>query len=160
MDQNQTNYSNNSFEEDENINLRQILEQYLYYWKWFVLGVIIAVIGALIYLKYTQKQYQVTAKILLNEKESAAGELAGLTDAATLFGGSANSEVGDQIEILKSRRLISKIVEQNNLNIRYFSVGRIAEIEMVAEEAPIKIIFLNEADKLNDELFGDFLVSI
>ncbi len=75
MNQINNSTNNSSFEEEEeNINLRQVLEQYLYYWKWFVLGLIVAIIGALFYLKYTQKQYQVSAKILLNEKESAAGE--------------------------------------------------------------------------------------
>ncbi|HBX63591.1 MAG TPA: tyrosine protein kinase [Flavobacteriaceae bacterium] len=158
---NNSQKNNISFEdEEENINLRQILEQYLYYWKWFVLGLLVAIIGALFYLKYTQKLYQVSAKILLNEKESAAGELAGLADAATIFGSSSNAEVGDQIEILKSRRLISKVVEKNNLNIRYFSVGRIAEIETTVKDSPIKILFLNEADKLNDELYEELNVKI
>lgn len=66
MNQINNSTNNSSFEEEEeNINLRQVLEQYLYYWKWFVLGLIVAIIGALFYLKYTQKQYQVSAKNLI-----------------------------------------------------------------------------------------------
>lgn len=161
MNQINNSTNNSSFEEEENINLRQVLEQYLYYWKWFVLGLIVAIIGALFYLKYTQKQYQVSAKILLNEKESAAGELAGLADAATIFGTSSNAEVGDQIDVLKSRRLLTKVIQKNNFNIQYFSVGRVAEIQLQQEKSPIKFILLNENDKANESLDNNsFIVSI
>jgi len=123
MSTNKNNLEDQYFDEsEETINIRQILEQYLYYWKWFVFGVIISLTLAFLYVKYTQKQYQVSAKILLNEKESATGELAGLMDQAMLGGGSStNAEVGDQIDVLKSKRLITKVVEENNLNIQYFS---------------------------------------
>ena len=155
-------FDDNQFEEtEENINIRAILEQYLYYWKWFVLGIFLSLIIAFVYIKYAQKQYQVSAKILLNEKESATGELAGLMDQAMLGGGSGgNAEVGDQIDVLKSKRLITKVVEENNLNIQYFSKGRVAEIELTHEKSPIKIIFLNESDKLNENLKAQFIVQI
>ena len=128
-------FDDNQFKEtEENINIRAILEQYLYYWKWLVLGIFLSLIIAFVYVKYAQKQYQVSAKILLNEKESATGELAGLMDQAMLGSGSGgNAEVGDQIDVLKSKRLITKVVEENNLNIQYFSKGRVAEIELTHE---------------------------
>lgn len=155
-------FDDNQFEEtEENINIRAILEQYLYYWKWFVLGIFLSLIIAFVYVKYAQKQYQVSAKILLNEKESSTGELAGLMDQAMLGSGSGgNAEVGDQIDVLKSKRLITKVVEENNLNIQYFSKGRVAEIELTHEKSPIKIIFLNESDKLNENLMAQFIVQI
>ena len=148
-------------ESEESINIRAILEQYLYYWKWFILGIFVALIVAFVYIKYTQKQYQVSAKILLNEKESSTGELAGLMDQAMLGSGSGgNADVGDQIEILKSKRLLTKVVKQNNLNIQYFSKGRVAEVELTQENSPIKIIFLNEIDKAKDDLRGLYIVRI
>ena len=88
MSKNKNNVEDHYFDEpEETINIRQILEQYLYYWKWFVLGIFLSLIIAFVYIKYAQKQYQVSAKILLNEKESATGELAGLMDQAMLGGG-------------------------------------------------------------------------
>ena len=163
MSKNKNNVEDHYFDEpEETINIRQILEQYLYYWKWFVFGVIISLIVAFLYVKYTQKQYQVSAKILLNEKESATGELAGLMDQAMLGGGSStNAEVGDQIDVLKSRRLLTKVIQKNNFNIQYFSVGRVAEIQLQQEKSPIKFILLNENDKANESLDNNsFIVSI
>ena len=154
MSKNKNKVEDQYFDEsEETINIRQILEQYLYYWKWFVFGVIISLIIAFLYVKYTQKQYQVSAKILLNEKESSTGELAGLMDQAMLGGGSGGSaEVGDQIDVLKSRRLLTKVIQKNNFNIQYFSVGRVAEIQLQQEKSPIKFILLNENDKANESL--------
>ena len=160
MSKNKNNFEEDFENHEEEINIRQILEQYLYYWKWFVLGVIVSLIFAFIYIKYAQKQYQVSAKILLNEKESATGELAGLMDQAMLGGGSTNSEVGDQIDVLKSKRLLTKVVEKNNLNIQYFSVGRVAEIELTHDKSPIRFIFLNEENKNKDNLNDKYLITI
>jgi len=163
MSKNKNKVEDQYFDEsEETINIRQILEQYLYYWKWFVFGVIISLIIAFLYVKYTQKQYQVSAKILLNEKESSTGELAGLMDQAMLGGGSGGSaEVGDQIDVLKSRRLLTKVIQKNNFNIQYFSVGRVAEIQLQQEKSPIKFILLNENDKANESLDNNsFIVSI
>ncbi|MDH2207900.1 polysaccharide biosynthesis tyrosine autokinase [Empedobacter sp. GD03644] len=163
MSKNKNNVEDQYFDEsEETINIRQILEQYLYYWKWFVFGVIISLTLAFLYVKYTQKQYQVSAKILLNEKESATGELAGLMDQAMLGGGSGGSaEVGDQIDVLKSRRLLTKVIQKNNFNIQYFSIGRVAEIQLQQEKSPVKFILLNENDKTNESLDNNsFIVSI
>lgn len=140
------NDTQNNVQEEESINLKQIIQDYLSYWKWFVLSVILALIGGVFYLKYTQKQYQVTAKILLNDKDKVSGELAALTEN-TPFLSNTNSEVGDQIEVLKSRRLITKVVTYNNLNISYFNKGKIAEFEIAEAEAPIKLMTLSEIEK-------------
>ena len=39
---------------DESLNLREQLENYLFHWKWFVLGVALALLGAYLYLRYTK----------------------------------------------------------------------------------------------------------
>lgn len=146
-------------DEDENINLRQILEQYLFYWKWFVLSLIICIIGAFLYLRYTPKQYQVTAKILLNEKENVSGELAALAEVNP-FSNTSNSNITDQIEILQSRRLITKVVSNNNLNIKYYSIGKINTTQLSESESPIKIILLNDSIKTSTDIDYSFKINI
>src|SRR5690606_9291444 len=105
MENKENTYS--QFQEEENkINLRAIIEQYLYYWKWYVLGFIIALLVAFLYLRYAQSEYQVESKILLlDDSNSLSGEMAALQDLSILSdGGKANVE--DQVEVLKSRRLM------------------------------------------------------
>lgn len=149
-----------NLEEEENINLRQVIDEYLRYWKWFILCILLALIGAVVYLKYTQKQYQVTAKIILNEKENSTGELAALIDSNPFSGGNSNGKIGDQIEVLKSRRLIAKVISHNNLNVIYQTIGKIKNTQLAESESPIKFIFLNQEDKFKDDLKGNFDVKI
>ncbi|WP_313374724.1 polysaccharide biosynthesis tyrosine autokinase [Chishuiella sp.] len=152
-----TNIKNNSsYIKEENINVKQIIEQYIYYWKWFVLGIFITLSAAFIYLRYVQNQYKVTAKILLNEKQSSTGDLTEIMDQAILGGSSTNSEVGDQIDVIKSNRLLTKVVEKNNLNVRYFNVGEVVKKEIPQKNSPINVIFFNKDNQSSQS----FLITI
>src|SRR5690606_27561713 len=126
---------------DEEIDLKQIVEQYAFYWKWFILSVVIAVITAFIYLRYTTPKYQVDAKILLENEAKASGELAGLAELACITGGGgASAFVVDQIDVLKSRRLMRNVVLQENLYIQYFISGKIKKAELMAQNSPIRLV--------------------
>src|SRR5690606_33234876 len=141
---NQTNIPTPHTAEETEIDLKQLLEQYAYYWKWFVLSVIVILGMAFLYLRYTTPMYQVDAKILLENEDKASGELAGLGELASLTGGgSTPAFVSDQIDVLKSRRLIRKVIIQQNLNIRYFVSGKIKSAEILEKSSPVKLVVLN-----------------
>lgn len=152
------NNINNNFSDnkEENINIRQIIEQYLFYWKWFVISIFIALFCAFIYLRYAENQYKVSAKILLNEQKSSTGDLAEVMDQAILGGSSTNSEVGDQIDVIKSNRLLTKVVLKNHLNVKYSNVGDIVTKQIPQENSPISIIFLTNDNQSNQS----FLITI
>src|SRR5690606_34322858 len=99
--------------EESEINLRQLFEQYAYFWKWFLAFVIIFISTAFIYLRYAERIYKVEAKVLLQDEKKASGDLAGLTELASMAGGvgsQASAFVLDQIDVIKSRRILSKVV--------------------------------------------------
>lgn len=130
-----------SDEDTNELDLKQILEQYFYYWKWFVISVCIALIAAVIYLRYSTPQYKVDAKILLEKEDKASGELSGLAELNSLTGGSGQSAfVLDQIDVIRSRRLLRKVIEKNNLQNTYYIKGNIKESEVLEAESPVKVI--------------------
>src|SRR5690606_28434412 len=106
---------------DQEINIKQLVEQYAFYWKWFVISVSLCLIAAFIYLRYAQRIYRVDAKTLLQDEKQASGDLAGLSELANMtgVGGSSLAFVNDQIEIIRSRRIMRKVVEANRLNLSY-----------------------------------------
>ena len=57
-----TNQSN-----EEQINIQQIIFRYLIHWPWFVVSVIICMIGAWVYLFTTTPIYNISAKLSLNK---------------------------------------------------------------------------------------------
>lgn len=150
----------NSFEEEEDkINIREIIEQYLYFWKWFLFGLIICMLGAYLYLRYSTPEYSAESKIiLLDESNSMAGEMAALQDLSILSDGKTN--IDDQIEVLKSRRLMMQVVKNLNLNVQYFKEGRIITTEIYREKVPLKLTQLNNELATEDTLRANFKVKI
>ena len=52
---NQPNFDPQQPDTDENeISLLEILFRYLKYWKWFVLSIVVAMVVAFVYLRYTK----------------------------------------------------------------------------------------------------------
>ena len=123
-------------QENEKLNIKDILNDYLKFWYWFIISAAIALFCAFYYLRYTPKQYSSTAKILINSQKSSAAELAGVMDLNKI-NSEADGQITDQIEIIKSRRIIEKVVKKNNYNISYYSVGDVMKSELAPNSSPI-----------------------
>ena len=134
------NANQHSFKTDT-LHLREEIEKYLFHWKWFLLGLIIAIGGAYIYLRYTPKQYKVQSTILIQDKdkESFSSELSAFKDLGLVA--SNNSMFDTEMGILKSRGIMSQVVKTLDLNISYFRQGRIIKTEVYQDEVPFKLIF-------------------
>jgi capsular exopolysaccharide synthesis family protein len=135
--------NNLDLDSDDTINIRVEIEKYLMHWKWFVMGGVLAFILAFLYLRYATPQYDVSAVILIKDdkKSGISAELAAFEDLGILGGSSQNIE--DEIEIIKSRKLFGEVIKNLELNIAYFTQGRIKETE-VYFNTPIKINFLKK----------------
>ncbi|EKB55426.1 GumC family protein [Bergeyella zoohelcum] len=157
MNSKANDYNEITFFEEENLNIREIIEPYLYYWKWILTSVLLALALSYGYLRYATKEYFTSAQILLHDNGSQSPELAALSDIATTFSGEGGSAlVTDQIKILKSRRLVSKVVEDNSLNIRYFLKGRVNESEIWKDKLPFSILFEDSSVLYKDKFNGNF----
>lgn len=123
MNEQQSQFSGN----EESIT--QQIQPYLNKWWWFILSAILLVFTSVIYLRYSTKIYQAEASILIKDTQSGGGvsELAALGDIGML--GTNFNTVENEIEILSSRRLMSKVVEELDLEIQYFSEGNIKTSE-------------------------------
>lgn len=134
--------------EDESINIRAELEKYLRYWPWFVISVIIAILIAGAYLRYTPSSYQTQASILIKDEEnSSMSQLAAFQDFGLANMSTVNLE--NEIEILKSRNLTNRVVRQLQLNIRYFSDGRLRNQELFKNN-PFKLEVLTAEEDWPD----------
>lgn len=139
-------------EETNSFSLIEIWEKFRQNWYWFVLGLLLAWAGAFIYLRYAQNTYRSEAKILIKEDPSKiSSELSVLTGKG--MGRDATPNIADQIEVMKSRRIISKVVDNLQLNIRYFSGGRVKTQEILSEASPLQIKILSaEPNYVNFEI--------
>ena len=103
-------------DEIEETNLREQLEKYLVHWRWFLVSVLIGLVLAFLYLRYTSPTYEATTTILVKD-EKKGGMLSELSAFADLgMGGAMKSNVDNEIEILKSRTLVESAIKELNLN--------------------------------------------
>lgn len=110
-------------------------------WKIFSISLIFAVFIAAIYFRYAEKIFYSQAIFILQDEKRASGDMAGLSELASLAGRTSSSAayVNDQTQILKSRRLMRKVVVSNDLNIGYYIMGKVRDKEIIERFAPLRL---------------------
>lgn len=152
IENNQLNNSNIE-EQEENINLRVILMKYIIYWPWFIASVIICLGCAFLYLRFQTPIYNTTASVLIKESDprskamtQANGAVAALQD---ISGFSMTSNFDNEVEILKSRTLIKKVVNELGLYIQHSKDQTFGYKIPLYRNTPVKVyITPEEAEKL------------
>lgn len=131
-------------ETDQPSPLSEQLNQYLRYWPWFITSIVLFLIAGFIYLRYATNQYEATATILIKDTQGGGGfsELAALGDIDVL--GSSFNTVENEIEVLRSNKLINVVVDQLDLNISYSVEGNIKSGQLYRDN-PIKLTILNDS---------------
>ncbi|MHA7943033.1 GumC family protein [Formosa sp. 3Alg 14/1] len=138
------------------INIKDEILKYLHYWKWFFFSVSVAILAVFLYLRYTPETYVSYAKIKILD-ESKGLELS--TQGGGLFRDSKNLD--NEIAIIKSNRLLEKVVDSLDLHIRYFVKGQFTEKELW--NGPLKLIYLKPNNQIpyltfNIEITEDGLI--
>ncbi|WP_298953065.1 tyrosine-protein kinase family protein [uncultured Nonlabens sp.] len=136
--------STTNVESNQALSLKDQINQYLRYWPWFIISVFIFLLLGFVYLRYANKEYVASTKILIKDTQNGGGlsELSALGDIDVL-GGSFNT-VENEIEILNSNRLINDVVSNLDLNIVYTRSGNIKSTN-IYKNSPIKLSLLNDS---------------
>lgn len=124
MTEQTTNNTTPENPEESSFNLYEIIFKYLVYWPWFVASVIICLVLAFVYLRYQAPVYNVTASVLIKEQDARSRAMSansGALEALQSMGGfSMTNNFDNEVEILKSRTLIKKVVTHLGL---YITIG-------------------------------------
>ena len=91
---------------EHEVNLREVIEKYAYYWKWYVLSLVFCIVFAFFYLKTTNNQYEVTSTIFIDNQEGGgiASELSAFEDLGVLSSVTKKSII-NETGVLKSRNV-------------------------------------------------------
>lgn len=137
----------NANEEDQITNarsdfdLRAIVANFRAKWYWFFISVILFGMLAFLYLRYATPTYKISAKLLVNDNSggSGASEASLLSDLG-LF--STQSNVNNEVQILKSKTLLYKVIDNLRLNVTYIGQGDVKTKDIYLH-SPFAISFLN-----------------
>ncbi len=113
-------FNNSFFGEEDKIDVKQVIRQYLSYWPWFVIAVLVALLSAYVYLRYAPRIFETHSKIkVLDESEGLE-----LPTAAFVFNRS-NINLENEMEILSSYLIMERVVRELNLNTVFYEEGAI-----------------------------------
>ena len=116
------------------IEIKNKLNIYLNHWKYFIISGIVFLSVAILYLKSASKVYKTTAKIKILDNSK---ELNISFDALTMLGKPAIN-LENEIEVLKSNRLLENIVSDLNLESHYSVKNTISSAETWSNPFVIK----------------------
>lgn len=129
-------FSNNkqTISNDE-LDIKELLLKYIVYWKWFVISVVVCLVGAFLYLKTVMPVYRVGSSIMIKD-ESKGGTVASeltLMKGVDLMG---NSLTENEMEVLTSKSLIRDVVRAISGNITYIMEGMMTKKD-VYDQSPV-----------------------
>jgi capsular exopolysaccharide synthesis family protein len=146
--ENQASHLNSaSTPEDNSEDLKKIVLQYLKYWPWFIVCLIISISIAFIYLRYSTTIYQTNAQVKILKDQSGL-DLSGLSGGSPLIDMS-KVNLENERSVLKSRRISTKVVETLDLTSSYFKSGNFKSSEIWEDERPFKVSWI-ENDSVYD----------
>jgi capsular exopolysaccharide synthesis family protein len=142
-----------SFNDDVSVNYIEIVRNtFRAYWPLFVSAFLIMALMAFLFLRYTSPTFQVTAKILIKDekKTGVGGGASSLISELDLFGG--KKIVENELEILRSRPIVEKVVKGTHCNVHVIRNGRIRDVlenlDFPIEFAPLYPDSIIDADKI------------
>ena len=143
------NYSNgvdDAYDQEEESGdgsqfLNKLLAKIVSVWPWMILCSVILGAGAWFKLKYADTYFTANASVLIEDEKKTGGS-AVLEDIVQLKG---KQSVDNEIEIIKSRKLMEKVVNSLQLYVSYFYDGRIKKTE-IYNARPVSLNFLTKPD--------------
>lgn len=134
-------------EETSGFDYKTFLVKLLMYWPWITGCVLAALVGAFFYLKTQTPLYTVSSSVLIKNESSKSGN-AGASLADLGFVTSSTQNFDNELEILRSRTLLKKVVTSLDLYIDYTLPGSFRPTELY-KQSPVKVwITPEEADRL------------
>ncbi len=125
IDDNSDNLIN---QENEETHLRDIVFRYLSHWKWIFSSVLIFTLLAYIYIKLGTPLYKIETDLLIKDnKQNMTGQNDLLKDL-DLF--SSDKIIDNEIQILKSKTIMEKVVKGLKLQTNYFNTDGVRKHEV------------------------------
>ena len=121
----QDNFKDQShLKEEDSIDIKKEAGYYLFFWPYFLAGVIIAIVSAFLYLKTADRIYSSSAQLQIKKPaEDAASFLTGGME----FFGFDQVNVENDIAVLTSQHILSQVVTRLDLQTNIYTVGRVNE---------------------------------
>jgi len=128
-----------------NLSFRDLFYKYVRFLPVFILTVALSLLGAYLYLRWAVPVYNAAGSLVIKNDQAGGG---GGDKFDELFSNNRSQNIQSEIEILKSRPLMQRVVNKLNLQFSYFSIGKIKTINMY-NQGPFTARAIHIADSSN-----------
>ncbi len=119
-------------------SLQAIFAMLVLNWHWFLLSLFIFGCGALLYLRYADPVYNVTARMLIKD-DNVRNNSSQMLDKMEDFGFVSKSMgILNEVEIIQSRVLMRQVVKDLKLYTEYYTKGRVKKV-LVYGTQPVSV---------------------
>jgi len=131
-----------------NPDLKIQVMKYAKYWYFFGLALVLGLGGAWLYLQATVSKYKVTSTLLVQDDSKGDGLLKG-TAFSDLNMFRTSKTVDDEMEVMRSRDLIYKVLSDLKMNVSYSYKLPLKKQELYGKTLPMEVV----VNKLNDNAY-------
>lgn len=117
-------------------NLRVVLMRYLKHWPWFLASLALAMGAGYAYMRFQAPIFQVKASLLIKDDKKGLSE-ENILKEMDIF--APKKVIENEMEILKSYSLMSKVVKELGLDVQYFRPTATIR-EEIYQESPVRLI--------------------
>lgn len=125
-----------------NLSFRDLFYKYIRFLPLFVVSVAIALLGAYLYLRWTVPVYSAAGSMVIKNDKVSGGNGDKFEE---FFGTNKTQNIATEIEMLKSRPLMQRVVDRLNLQFSYYAIGKVKTIN-VYKQGPFLVEALQIAD--------------
>lgn len=129
------------------INIKEEIFKYLRLWKLISISIIITLSVCFFYLRYASEVYETSAKIQILDNSNSSFKM---PDQGVSIFNTDKVNLENQIENIKSSRIIGSVVDSLNLTTEVYSVGRLKSYELWTR-SPFDVIWAIEKGSLKNQ---------
>lgn len=133
-------------ESSTEINIQELIKPYLRNWIWLIIIPILTLILTFLYLKTTTPVYSIQSSVLIKDAKkssSGTGEFGVLQDLSGL-GGMGTNSIENEIEVLKSKKLMYDVVKNLDVQTSVFSKFGFSQKELYKDTSPVIVKVIKE----------------
>ncbi|RYY64183.1 MAG: hypothetical protein EOO12_10345, partial [Chitinophagaceae bacterium] len=123
-------------------NPKEFLFKYLRFLPLFILSLVLSLIIAFFYLRYTSPTFQSRGALVLTEDKSNANPN---DKFSQIFVDDRSKNINNELEYLRSKSLMTRVVDTLGLNVQYYAKGKIKQLN-IYKDAPFRLQVLRLTD--------------
>jgi capsular exopolysaccharide synthesis family protein len=125
-----------------NMSFRDLFYKYVRFLPLFIFSVALTLFGAYIYLRYSIPIYNVGGSMVIKSEQTGGGRSQKFED---VFVNDKAQNIQNEIEILKSRPLMQRVIDSLHLQFTYYAKGKIKTVN-IYKQSPFLINAINITD--------------